>query len=131
MKATYFKTLLSVASVALLCATTMISSQSPASALAFETKKPTKGQDVGDKNCERVDTPESSTFGKCKSVCKDKDVTWDAVNRRYVCKAAKSVGGRPFGPKAPVADKAQASDASPTPKQRQPVGPKSGKAKKN
>ena len=91
MKTNYFRTLLTVVTTALLCAMTFIS------ALAFETKKRTKGQDVGDSNCERIDTPESSTFGKCKSVCKDKDVTWDAVGRRYVCSASRTVSGHPFG----------------------------------
>jgi hypothetical protein len=108
----------------------LISSQSLTSALA-ETKKPVKGQDVGDSNCERIDGPESSTFGKCKSVCKDKDVTWDAVGRRYVCSATKSAGSRPLGIRAPIADKVQDVSVSPTPR-RQPVADtKSGKAKKN
>jgi hypothetical protein len=100
MRTNYFRTLLTVASAAVLCAATFISSQSP-SALA-ETKKPTKGQDVADKDCERIDGPESSTFGKCGSVCKDKDVTWDAVGRRYVCNASKAIVRRPFGQVAPV-----------------------------
>lgn len=129
MKAKYFRTFSAVACAALLCATTLISSQSLTSALAFETKKPTKGQDVGDSNCERIDGPESSTFGRCKNVCKDKDVTWDAVGRRYVCNATKSAGRRPFGQVGPFGDKVQ--DSGRPPKKLPPVAPKSGKAKKN
>ncbi len=125
MKATYFKNLLVVAGAALLCATTLISSQSITSA---ETKKPTKGQDVGDENCERIDTAESSTFGKCKSVCKDKDVSWDAVGRRYVCNATKAAVRRPFGQVGPIGDKVL--DTRP-PKKLPPVAPKLGKARKH
>lgn len=88
MKNTYFTAVLAVVSGLLLGTAILLSSPSTVSA---EAKKPVQGQDVGDKNCERIDGPESSTFGKCKSVCADKDVTWDAVGRRYVCKAKASV----------------------------------------
>ncbi|MEW6211964.1 MAG: hypothetical protein AB1631_26650 [Acidobacteriota bacterium] len=131
MKAKYFRTFFAVVCAAMLCAATLISSQSATSALAFETKKPIKGQDVGDENCERIDSEESSTFGKCKSVCKDKDVTWDAVGKRYVCSAIKSAGSRPHVNTAPVGDKAQYTVVKRTPKRHQAVDPKAGKAKKN
>ncbi len=124
MKAKYFRTFSAVVCAALLCAATLISSQSLTSA---ETKKPTKGQDVGDSNCERIDTAESSTFGKCKSVCKDKDVTWDAVGRRYVCNAKAAVR-RPLGQVGQFGDKVL--DTQP-PKKLPSVTTKSGKAKKN
>lgn len=130
MKANYFRTLFAFACAALLCAATLISSQSPTSALAFETKKPTKGQDVGDKNCERIDGPESSTFGKCKSVCKDKDVTWDAVGRRYVCKATASAGGRPGAIRVPIGNAVLESRTKLPPKRPQAANPKAVKAKK-
>jgi hypothetical protein len=72
MKAMNFKTLCAVFAAGLLSAATFISSQSPTSALAFDNKQ---GQDVAGKDCERIDTPKSSTFGKCENVCKDKEVT--------------------------------------------------------
>ncbi|MCI0389198.1 MAG: hypothetical protein MOB07_10615 [Acidobacteria bacterium] len=104
------------------------SKQSPASALAFEKKV---GQDVAGKNCERIDTPESSTFGKCENVCKDKEVTRDAPNNRWVCKASKSVVARPRVDRAPVADEAQDPGAKPPSKHQPPAGANTGKAKKN
>ncbi len=57
---------------------------SPSNVLA----KPVQGQEKTGKNCERKDTSTSSTFGKCESVCKDKDLTRDAPNNRWVCKAS-------------------------------------------
>lgn len=128
MRTNYFRTILTAVVAALLCAATFLSSHAPASALA-ETKKPTQGQDVGDKNCERIDGPESSTFGKCKSVCKDRNVTWDAVGRRYVCDATKQAGSRPAGVRAPISD--AVFEQSDKPARRQSVAPKSVKAKKN
>jgi hypothetical protein len=49
--------------------------------------KPPKGQDkdIANKNCELVQSGESSKFGKCNSVCNDKLVTKDSVNKRWVC----------------------------------------------
>ena len=127
MKVTNFKTLCAVFAAGLLSAATFISSQSPTSALAFENKQ---GQDVAGKNCERIDTPESSTFGKCENVCKDKEVTRDAPNNRWVCKASKSVVARPRVERAPVADKAQDPGAKPPSKHQPPATSKTGKAKK-
>lgn len=48
-----------------------------------------KGQDVAGRNCERIDSPESSTFGKCESVCKDLVVV-PGMNG-YVCKAKTAI----------------------------------------
>jgi hypothetical protein len=57
------------------------------SASAFDVKR--QGQDLSGKNCERVDSKESSTFGKCESVCKDKEIVKkDVENNRYICNAA-------------------------------------------
>jgi hypothetical protein len=127
MKTTNFKTLFAVLGAGLLSAATLISSQSPASVMAFEKKQ---GQDVAGKNCERIDTPESSTFGKCENVCKDKEVTRDAANNRWVCNAAKTVGGRPRVDKVPIGGKLEISGANPSPKQQAPTGSKTAKAKK-
>jgi hypothetical protein len=128
MKATNYKTLFAVVSAILLSATALISSQSPALALDDNKKL---GQDVAGKNCERIDTPVSSTFGKCENVCKDKEVTRDAENNRWVCKASKASGARPRVERAPVVGKAQDSGANPNPKHQPPTGSKTGKAKKN
>ena len=128
MKITNFKTLCAVLSSGLLCAVTLISSQSSLSVFAFEK---VQGQDKTGKNCERIDSPGSSTFGKCENVCKDKEVTRDAPNNRWVCKATKAVGSRPGGVKATIGDKAQDPGANPTPKQQPIAGSKAGKAKKH
>jgi len=127
MKTTNFKTLFAVIGAGLLSAATLISSQSPASALVFEKKM---GQDVAGKNCERIDTPGSSTFGKCENVCKDKEVTRDAPNNRWVCNAAKTVGTRPRVDKVVIGGKLEVSGANPSPKQQAPTGSKTAKAKK-
>jgi hypothetical protein len=128
MKTTNFKTLFAAAGAVLLLAAALISSQSPASALAFDKKQ---GQDVAGKNCERVDTAESSTFGKCENVCKDKEVTRDAENNRWVCKASKAVVSRPSINKAPVGDIVKDSDVKPNPRREPHAGSKTAKAKKN
>ncbi len=128
MKFTNCKTLCAGVIAGLLCASALISSQSPAGVLAFEKKL---GQDVAGKNCERIDTAESSTFGKCENVCKDKEVTRDAPNNRWVCKAAKAAGARPRGERAPVVDKAQDPAVKPTPRRPPLAETKAGKAKKN
>lgn len=128
MKATNFKPLCVVISAGLLSAATFISSQSPASALAFDNKQ---GQDLPGKDCERIDTKESSTFGKCENVCKGKEVTRDAPNNRWVCKATKAVVVRPRVEKAPVLDKAQDPGAKPPTKHQSPATSKTGKANKN
>lgn len=129
MKTTNFKTMFAAAGAVLLSAAALISFQSPASALAFDKKK--QGQDVTGKNCERVDTPGSSTFGKCENVCKDKEVTRDAENNRWVCKASKAAVTRPHGERAPVADKVKDSDVKPTSRPQTHAGSKTAKAKKN
>ena len=127
MKITQSKTLYAIVGAGLLSAATLIWSHSPAAVLAFEKKL---GQDVSGKNCERKDTSESSTFGKCENVCKDKEVTRDAENNRWVCNASKAVVRRPLGERAPIADKTLAPAANPTPKRQLPIS-QSGKAKKN
>src|SRR5689334_17878589 len=92
MKTTNSKTLFAFTGAILLCTATLLSPSAPLAAFAFEK---VQGQDKTGKNCERVDTAGSSTFGKCESVCKGKDVTRDAPNNRWVCKASKLVVGRP------------------------------------
>ena len=116
LKTNYFTAGLAVITAALLCAVISLSSPSLVSA---EQKRPVQGQDVGDEKCERIDGPESSTFGKCKSVCQGKDVTWDAVGRRYVCKAKAVVRGT-MGQVVPVGGLVKNPGASQTPT-RQPV----------
>lgn len=124
MKADHFRTLLFVACAGLLCATTF--SHVP-TALA-DQKKAVVGQDHTGKNCERIDGPESSTFGKCESVCKDKEITGkDAGNNRYVCKASKVVSR---GERVPLADLTLAPAADPTPKPKLPASRVVKKAKK-
>jgi hypothetical protein len=129
MKTTNFKTMFAAAGAVLLSAAALISFQSPASALAFDKKK--QGQDVTGKNCERVDTPGSSTFGKCENVCKDKEVTRDAENNRWVCKASKAAVSRPRGERAPVGDKVLDPGATSNPRPQTQAGSKAVKAKKN
>jgi len=121
MKTTNYRTLFAVVSAFLLSAASLILSQSPISALAFEK---ILGQAVAGKNCERIDTPESSTFGKCENVCKDKEVTRDAENNRWVCKASKTVGSRPGVERAPIGGKLQDPGANPNPKQQPQAGSK-------
>ncbi len=55
-----------------------------------------KGEDKTGKNCEREEKNGSSTFGKCESVCKGKELTRDALNNRWVCKAS-AIGRNPLG----------------------------------
>jgi hypothetical protein len=128
MKATNYTILRAVVGACLLFGATLISSQSPNSALAFDKKQ---GQDVAGKDCERIDTSESSTFGKCESVCKDKEVTRDAPNNRWVCNATKAAGSRPRVDRAPVLDKAQDPGAKTPPRRLPSAGSKTAKAKKN
>lgn len=97
----------------------------PQNAAAFER---VQGQDKAGKNCERKDTSGSSTFGRCENVCKDKEVTRDAPNNRWVCQAYKST----------VKSQAQQApsnggvlEAGPKPKPPRTEGAKAGKAKKN
>ncbi len=127
MKATILKSLCAVAGIGLLSAS-LISSQSLTAAMAFEKKT---GQDVKGKECERVDTSESSTFGKCENVCKDKEVTRDAPNNRWVCKAGKATVSRPRVDSAPLSDKVKDPGAKPPSKHQPSVGPKSEKVKQN
>ena len=128
MKAPNFKTLFACAITGLLFAAALIPLQLNTAAFAFDQKK--QGQDHAGKNCERIDTPQSSTFGKCESVCKDKEIVKkDVENNRYVCKAARAVGNRTPVERAPVGDKAQPIQGSPKP--QSPAAPKSEKSKKN
>ena len=78
------KTLLTITSAVLLCAATWLGASSTTA--AFEKKK---GEDVGEKNCERVEANGSSTFGKCASVCKGKEVTFKAEFNKWVCTASR------------------------------------------
>jgi hypothetical protein len=128
MKATNFKTFCAVIGAGLLSASAFISSLSPTPAMAFEKKQ---GQDVAGKDCERIDTKESSTFGKCENVCKDKEVTRDAPNNRWVCKASKTTVSRPGVGSAPIADKVKDPGANPPSKHQPPATSKTVKAKKN
>lgn len=47
-----------------------------------------QGQDKIGKKCERKEMNGTSTFGNCENVCDGKDVTRDALNNRWVCKAS-------------------------------------------
>jgi hypothetical protein len=125
MKATIFKYLCAVTGIGLLSAS-LISSQSLTAAMAFEKKT---GQDVRGKECERIDTAESSTFGKCENVCKDKEVTRDAPNNRWVCKAGKTAVRRPRVDSVPLTDKVKDSGAKSPSKNQPSAGPKTVKAK--
>jgi hypothetical protein len=122
MKAVYFRSLLFVACAGLLCAATL--SHLP-TALAEQKKV---GQDQTGKNCERIEGKDKSTFGKCESVCKDKEITGkDVENNRYVCKASKAVSR---SDRAPLADQTLAPASDPTPKPKLPTNRVVGKAKK-
>lgn len=128
MKVTNSKRLFAFISAVLLGAAALISSQSPTAVVAFEQKK--TGQDHTGKNCERIDTAESSTFGKCENVCKDKEIVKkDVENNRYVCKASKAATTRPPVGRIPVGDKVLDATPNPTPKRPPQVAPKAGKAK--
>ena len=83
MKQKHWKTLLTITGAALLCAATWLAA--PTGFAAFTTQ----GQDHAGKNCERVDSPGSSTFGKCEDVCNGKEVTRDATNNRWVCQGRR------------------------------------------
>ena len=48
-----------------------------------------KGQDVAGRNCERIDSTESSTYGKCENVCKDLVVV--SGPNGLVCKAKTAI----------------------------------------
>ena len=81
MKQNYRKKLLTIVGVALCCAATWLGAT--AASAAFTTK----GEDKTGQNCELIGSSGSSTFGKCESVCAGKEVTRDAINNRWVCKA--------------------------------------------
>ena len=81
MQQNYKKKLLAIVVGALFCAATWL--DAPATSAAFTTK----GEDKSGQNCERIDSPGSSTFGKCENVCSGKEVTRDAINNRWVCRA--------------------------------------------
>jgi hypothetical protein len=82
MKTKRSKALFAVAGAGILCSIVLISSPSNAEQI--------QGQDKTGKNCERIETNGTSTFGKCQNICKDKDLTRDALNNRWVCKASAS-----------------------------------------
>jgi hypothetical protein len=127
MQAINSKTLFAFISAVSLSVAISISAPAP-SALAFDIKK--TGQDHAGKNCERIDTAESSTFGKCENVCKDKEIIKkDVENNRYVCKASKAATTRPPIGRIPPTDKVLDATPNPTPKRPAQVGPKAGKAK--
>lgn len=63
---------------------------------AVQPQVPVLGQDKTGKDCERKETNGGSTFGKCETICKDKEVTRDALNNRWVCKASLVVTRPPF-----------------------------------
>ena len=131
MKTINCKTLCAILIVVLFSTAVIIFSSSGTNVFALEKKL---GQDVAGKNCERKDTAESSTFGKCENVCKDKEVTRDAENNRWVCSATKAAGARPRDVRAPLGDKAVAATPKPTPKPtpKRPVSDaKAEKTKKN
>jgi hypothetical protein len=92
MKTNHWKIMYTVVFAVLFGAAAFIATQSNNAVQAFEKKG--NDADIAEKNCERIDTPESSTFGKCKNVCEGKTVTWDAVGRRWVC-GAKAIVKHP------------------------------------
>jgi hypothetical protein len=129
MKLTKFKSFLAFVITCMVFALTSIVPGSNGSVNAFD--RPKQGQDYTGKNCERIDSAESSTFGKCESVCKDKEITGkDVENNRYICKAAKVVRN----PGTKVTNIGEIKDASPsagTPKPiKQTVNTKTAKDKK-
>jgi hypothetical protein len=132
MKTKRTKIIFACLNALLLYAATLFVTPLPQSATAFER---VVGQDKTGKNCERIDTPGSSTFGKCESVCKDKEITRDALNNRWVCKAAKAAGAQAGAHQVPT--NGQVLDAGSNPKPKPPLtagikgGTKAGKAKKN
>lgn len=127
MKTNYTKLFLTLFNAALLLAATLLVTPSPQPAFAFEKAV---GQDKTGKNCERVDTPGSSTFGKCESVCKDKEITRDAPNNRWVCKASKTAGAQTGATRAPLGDKVLEPAKPSTKPPRASQGSTVGKTKK-
>lgn len=127
MKTNHTKFFLSFISTALLFAVTLFVTPLPQNALAFEK---VQGQDKTGKNCERIDTPGSSTFGKCENVCKDKEVTRDAPNNRWVCKATKVTGAQTGLNHVPLNGQVLDAGNQPSTKAPRAEGVKAGKAKK-
>jgi transcription initiation factor TFIIIB Brf1 subunit/transcription initiation factor TFIIB len=64
-------------------------------------------------------------------VCKDKEVTRDAENNRWVCKASKAVVSRPGINRAPVGDIVKDADVKPKSGRETHADSKTAKAKKN
>ncbi len=120
------KILLALTTAVLLIAATLLTSPLPQTASAFEK---VQGQDKTGKNCERQDTAGSSTFGKCESVCKGKDVVRDALNNRWVCKAY-AVGGAQTGATHTPLNGQVLDSSTPKPKPPKAAAPKADKAKK-
>jgi hypothetical protein len=121
-----FRTLMTAA---LLLTGTWLVTPLPQTVSAFER---VQGQDKTGKNCERVDSPGSSTFGKCENVCKDKEITRDAPNNRWVCHATKAAGAAQAGAtQAPLNGQVLDQGGNSSPKAPRADGIKGGKTKKN
>jgi hypothetical protein len=80
MKKNHWKTSLTIAGAALLCAAIWM--VAPSETAAFP---PVKGQDMAGKKCERVEPSGGSVFGKCEKVCKDLEVIHDPRRKGWVC----------------------------------------------
>lgn len=93
MKTNHWKIMYAVIFAVLFGAAALLATQSNSTVMAFEKKG--NDADIGDKRCEAKHTSESSTFGKCKNVCADKPVTWNAVEGRYTCNAPKPIVKQP------------------------------------
>ncbi|MBI1764616.1 MAG: hypothetical protein HYR56_24600 [Acidobacteria bacterium] len=128
MQLNYRRILFTFVNAALLYAATLMVTPLPPSVTAFER---VQGQDKAGKNCERIDSPGSSTFGKCENVCKDKEVTRDAPNNRWVCKAAKTVGAQTGANHVPLNGQVLDAGSKAPAKAPRTEGVKAGKTKKN
>ena len=128
MKTNRTKIFFAIANAALLYAATLIVTPLPPNVAAFER---VTGQDKAGKNCERIDTPGSSTFGKCENVCKDKEVTRDAPNNRWVCKASKVSSAQTGATHGSVNGQAQDGGSQASPKATRADSGKASKSKKN
>jgi hypothetical protein len=124
MKTNISKTFITLAAALLFCAATFLTTTQQTA--AFES---VKGEDKTGKKCERKDTPGSSTFGNCETICKGKDVVRDALNNRWVCKVY-AVGGAQTGTTLTPLNGQVLDSSTPKPKPPKAAAPKAGKAKK-
>ena len=129
MKTNTSKMFITFAAALLFCAATSLTTTQQTA--AFES---VKGEDKTGKKCERKDTPGSSTFGNCETICKGKDVVRDALNNRWVCKVY-AVGGAQTGAthtplNGQVLDGQVFVGSTPKPKPPKAAAPKAGKAKR-